>query len=252
MRYFIHLSYLGTNYSGWQRQTNAVSVQQMIEDALSKILKEKVLIHGCGRTDAGVHARQYFAHVDIKQALNFDLVVRLNLVLPHDISIYNLIQVDAENHAQYDAIKRSYVYHLHTKKMPLKTYTSAYYNVNQLNISKIKEAVHILKNTIDFRSLCKNPDLYKHTKCSIQHIEFNEHTDHEYSLMITADRFLRGMIRYIIARLIDIGTEKLTIEEFSTTLANRENFHFKFSKQGFPQGLYLYKIQYPYLRLKVV
>lgn len=247
MRYFLHLAYQGTNYSGWQRQTTAMSVQQVIEDSISKVLKEKIYIHGCGRTDAGVHASQYFAHIDIKRDIDFDFVERINMVLPSDISIYELIPVEDSCHAQYDVSFRTYNYDFHIKKIPSKSEISAYYSIQTLDLGLINQAILILKNNKDFRSLCKNPDLYKHTICNIQSIEFSEVSENEFRLVITADRFLRGMIRYIIGRLLDIGTGKLAIEEFSSTLSLRSEFGFRFQKQGFPQGLYLSKVVYPYL-----
>lgn len=252
MRYFLHLAYLGTNYSGWQRQTNAVGIQQVIEESISKVLKEKVFIHGCGRTDAGVHASQYFAHVDFEREFDFNFIERINLVLPYDISIYDLIPMNDHNHAQYDVTARTYTYHLHTKKIPHKSFTSSYYNTPDLNLLKIGEAIKILKATKDFRSLCKHPDLYKHTLCKLHQVEFKQYSEYEYALIIKADRFLRGMIRFIIARLIDIGTGKLSIEEFSTTLSTKADFGFKFIKQGYPQGLFLSKIEYPYMTKDVV
>jgi len=247
MRYFLHLAYQGTNYSGWQRQTTAISIQQVIEDSISKMLKEIVFIHGCGRTDAGVHASQYFAHIDIKRAIDFNFVERINLVLPSDISIYELIPVDEEFHAQYDVSFRTYNYDFHIKKIPSKAEISAYYNIQKLDLALINQAILILKNTVDFRSLCKNPDLYKHTNCTIKKLEFKQLDENSFRLIITADRFLRGMIRYIIGRLLDIGTGKLSVEEFSSTLSTRSEFGFRFQKQGFPQGLYLSKVEYPYL-----
>jgi len=248
MRYFLHLAYQGKNYSGWQRQSTAISIQQVIEDSISKVLKKKIYIHGCGRTDSGVHATQYFAHIDIQQSIEFDFVKRINLVLPDDISIYELIPVEQNFHAQYDAIARSYTYYFHTKKTPSKSETSAYYNVNELDITKMNKAVEIIQKTKDFRSLCKNPDLYKHTNCRIENIKLSViNENNSYKLEIKADRFLRGMIRYIMARLIDVGTHKLSLEEFDSTLSTQSEFNFKYQKQGYPQGLYLSKVEYPYL-----
>jgi len=248
MRYFLHLAYQGKNYRGWQRQSNVISIQQVIEDSISKMLKEKVYIHGCGRTDSGVHATQYFAHIDISKDIDFDFVRRINLILPHDISIYELIPVEEDFHAQHDAKVRSYTYYMHIKKIPSKSDTSAYYKIDKLDMDKIKPAIGILRETKDFRSLCKSPDIYKHTLCNIYQLDFIEQNENiSYRLEIKADRFLRGMIRYIVARLIDIGTDKLSLEEFSSTLSSRSDFGCKFQRPGYPQGLYLSKVEYPYL-----
>ena len=251
MRYFLHLAYQGTNYSGWQRQTTAISVQEVVEDSISKILKRKIHIHGCGRTDSGVHASQYFAHLDIECPIEFDFVERLNLVLPEDISAYDLIPVEDTSHAQYDAKLRTYTYNLHTKKIPVISTTSAYYNINHLDVENMQKAIEILKSTSDFRSLCKNPDIYKHTLCKIKVLQFKQLNMYEFQLIIKADRFLRGMIRYIVARLLDVGTGKLSVEIFEETILNRSEFGFKFHKKAHPQGLYLSKIQYPYLEREV-
>lgn len=248
MKYFLHLAYQGTNYSGWQRQTTAISVQQVIEDSISKMLKEKIHIHGCGRTDAGVHASSYFAHIKIHREINFDFVRRINLVLPPDISIYKLIPVDDHCHAQYDVLFRTYTYYFHLNKIPSKSEISAYFNIQKIDREKIHEALQIIQQTDDFRSLCKNPDLYKHTRCKIQMLNLVELEEKNcFKLEIKADRFLRGMIRYIVARLLDIGTGKLDIELFASTLAARSEFDFRFQKQAYPQGLYLSEVEYPYI-----
>jgi len=252
MRYFLHLAYQGKNYSGWQRQTRAISIQQVIEDAISKMLKEKIFIHGCGRTDAGVHASQYFAHVDIQREIDFDFVERINLMLPDDIAIYELIPVDNSCHAQYDVKFRSYSYYFHLKKNPSKSQTSAYYNLKTIDLDKINQAIQIIKQTEDFKSLCKNPDLYKHTRCKIEELTLVSLDESSYKLQIKADRFLRGMIRYIVARLLDIGTGRLDLELFTSTLSNRSEFDYRYHKKGFPQGLYLSKVEYPYFDEEIV
>jgi len=248
MRYFLHLAYQGTHYHGWQRQTTARSVQQVIEDSIAKMIKHKVFIHGCGRTDAGVHASQYFAHIDLPYSFDYDFVERINRILPSDISIYELIEVAPECHAQYDARQRTYTYYFHTKKIPAKSKISAYYPIGQLDLTKLYKALDILKTIQDFRSLCKNPDVYKHTICKISSLNLQPAEDgYSYALEIKADRFLRGMIRYIVARLLDVGSDKLDLELFATTLASGASFDFRFQKQGYPHGLFLTKVEYPYL-----
>jgi tRNA pseudouridine38-40 synthase len=248
MRYFLHLAYQGDNYSGWQRQSTATSIQQVIEDSISKMLDEQIFIHGCGRTDAGVHATQYFAHIDILRDIDFDFVERINFMLPSDIAIYELIPVEKSSHAQYDVQFRTYTYYFHLQKIPAMSRVSAYYNVDNLDINEVRKALQIIKTANDFRSLCKNPDLYKHTRCKIEQLELTELSEKGcFKLTIKADRFLRGMIRYIIARLIDIGTHRLTLDLFATTLSKRAEFDYRFQKQGYPQGLYLSKVDYPYL-----
>lgn len=254
MRHFIHLSYQGTKYRGWQRQANERSVQATIEDLLSKMLKTKTIIHGCGRTDAGVHASQYFVHANIPENLDYDPVERLNHILPNDIAIYEIIPMEDQYcNAQTDAIARSYEYYLHFDKIPQLKDTSTYFKVSDLDVKAMQAAVKILQNTSDFRSLCKGPDIYKHTRCNIQSVSLRvTHDGRRMLFSITANRFLRAMIRNIVARLIDIGKGDLSLDDFTDVVSNQKEFEFPFHKQAPPTGLYLSKVMYPYLERDVV
>jgi tRNA pseudouridine38-40 synthase len=246
MRYFLNLAYQGTNYSGWRRQVNTNNtIQQIIEDALSQMLSVSTVIHGCGRTDAGVHATEYYAHTDIENIPNYDFINRINHMLPEDVAIHRFIPVQSTAHAQYDATWRTYEYYFHLIKTPHLHLTSAYYNYSSLDFSSINEGLEIIQSTRDFRALCKHPDIYKNTDCIIKQIEIEKILGNEcYKLTVTANRFLRGMIRYMIARLLDIGTGKLRTTEFKKQLKSKQSFEFPFHKQGHPQGLYLSKIEY--------
>lgn len=254
MKYFIHLAYQGTKYRGWQRQAKEKSVQATIEDQLTKILKTKTIIHGCGRTDAGVHASQYFAHAYIPKHLDYNLVERLNYALPDDISIYELIPMeDKFSNAQTDAIARRYDYYMHFRKTPILKDISTYFKVQNLDVEAMQSAIKILSQIEDFRSLCKGPDIYKHTKCNIQSIHLTStHNSTRMKFSITANRFLRAMIRNIVARLINIGTGELSISEFEEIVKNCSEFQFPFHKQAPPTGLYLSKVVYPYLEREVI
>ncbi len=251
MRYFLRLAYQGTNYSGWQRQVNTKNtIQQIIEEALSKMLGTPIFIHGCGRTDAGVHATEYYAHVDIHTLPKYDIVDRINYILPDDIAIFDITQTSKTYHAQHDAIWRTYEYYFHLSKTPHLQLTSAFYHYRSLDFDKMNEALAILKSIKDFRSLCKHPDVYKNTDCIINAIKIDQIPGIErFKLTVTANRFLRGMIRYMIARILDIGSEKLKLSEFESQLLSKQSFEFPFHKQGHPQGLYLSKIEYPELLL---
>ena len=253
MRHFIHLAYQGTKYRGWQRQAKERSVQATIEDQLSKMLKTKTIIHGCGRTDAGVHASQYFVHANIPEDLDYDPVERLNHILPDDIAIYEMIPMEDQFcNAQTDAIARSYEYYMHFDKIPQLKDTSTYFKVSDLDINAMQTAVNIISNTTDFRSLCKGPDIYKHTRCNIQSTAIEVSYDGRRILFsITANRFLRAMIRNIVARLINIGTRELSLEQFEEIVSNQKEFEFPFHKQAPPTGLYLSKVVYPYLEREV-
>jgi tRNA pseudouridine38-40 synthase len=247
MRYFLKLAYQGTNYSGWQRQVNTPNtVQETIEGALSKMLDTQTFIHGCGRTDAGVHSTEYFVHLDIESLPSYDVVSRLNHMLPDDISISKIIEVKPKTNAQHDAKWRTYEYDFHLIKTPKLYLTSSYYNYVDLDFDKMNLGIEIIKSTKDFRSLCKHPDVYKNTDCIIKDASIKKVEGLErYKFTITANRFLRGMIRYMVARLLDIGDGKLKVDDFEKQLNSKQSFEFPFHKQGHPQGLYLSKIEYP-------
>lgn len=253
MRHFIHLAYQGTKYRGWQRQAKEQTVQATIEDQLSKMLKTKTIIHGCGRTDAGVHASQYFVHANIPTDLDYDPVERLNHILPDDIAIYEIIAMEDQYcNAQTDAIARSYEYYMHFDKIPQIKDNSTYFKVNNLNIPAMEKGVNIIADTVDFRSLCKGPDIYKHTRCNVQAASLKVASDGRSMVFsITANRFLRAMIRNIVARLIDIGKGELSLEKFKDVVSNQKEFEFPFHKQAPPTGLYLSKVVYPYLERDV-
>lgn len=250
MRYFIHLSYDGTNYRGWQRQqVNPETVQEVIEQKLSKIFKKKVYIHGCGRTDAGVHSSQYVIHVNVDEAPAFDLKFLLNKNLPRDIVVFDVIEVDDDQHCQYDAMARTYDYFIHWKKDPSLFRYSSFYEIENLDFSKMKEAAALILKTKDFKALCKQSDLYPNTLCTITKCEvFVNEEMGRLRFNITSNRFLRGMIRYCIFFLLEVGMGKLTLEEFEQVLNQEKEFVDKLP--AFPNGLFLSKIEYPYLTLK--
>lgn len=246
MRHFFHIGYNGFNYHGWQRQSEHISIQQVLEENLSKILKEPITALGCGRTDAQVHASQYFFHADIKEKWDFDLVFRLNKMLPADIAVFDVIPVEENAHAQYDARQRTYDYFIHTYKDPFLAQASSFYLENNLNLYKMKEAVALLSKYKDYRAFCKSPDQYKHTDCNISSAKlFSDKNGDKIRFQISSDRFLHGMIRAIAAKLLKVGRNEITVDEFENHLIKKEtqpNLEF-----AYPQGLYLSKVVYPYL-----
>ena len=151
MRYFFHIAYHGTRYSGWQKHPRALSVQEVLETAMGKILKQPVAIVGCGRTDAHVHASQYFFHTDIEKEWDFDLFFRLNKILPDDIAIFDIIPMQGQPHARFDAVKRSYDYFIHTYKDPFLNKFSSLYPLYDLDFEKMKAAVALLPLYNDYR-----------------------------------------------------------------------------------------------------
>ena len=247
MRHFIYISYKGTRFHGWQRQTRHLSIQQSLEESLGKIFKKKIKIHGCGRTDAGVHASQYFFHCDLHPPFSFDPVFRLNKVLPDDISVNELIPVDPGAHAQYDARKRTYEFHIHTFKDPMLNEISSLYPMSQADLSSMKQAAGLLVGRKDFVAFCKSPGKYKHTLCTIHSAELFSNADHtRLCFRITADRFLQGMVRSLMSEIINTGTRQRSLAEFKLLLEDkkaRRNITF-----AYPQGLHLVRIEYPYLQ----
>ena len=242
MRYFLHLAYKGTRYHGWQRQPNVSSIQETIESALSTILSQSTRIHGCGRTDAGVHASQFFAHFDHDSEFDFDLVFRLNKMLPRDIVIQELMRVEDRRHAQFDARERTYLYNMHFNPDPFVQALSTF-NQDDLDWSEIETAFEKLVTISDFGNLCKSPNQYKHTKCNISfaEIRFSEKRD-SVVFEIRADRFLQGMVRLIIARMLDIGAGKLSLTEFEQKMETQTPF--QYNNTAYPQGLFLSKVRY--------
>ncbi len=250
-RYFLHLSYVGTRYRGWQRQPEVPSVQEEIEAALSKIFKTEMTIYGCGRTDAGVHASQYFAQFQTEEEWDFDLVFRLNKVLPDDISIHDLIPCKGTNHARYDASERSYQYFLHTNKTAHLSTISTLHESSVLDFAKMHEAVFLIPKYTDFIGFCKTPDLHPSTICEIKKVDFTQNKNGtQFCFEITANRFLRGMIRNLMARIILVGSGEITLAEFEEVLRNGQKD--KLPILAPPQGLYLSKVVYPYLELESV
>ncbi len=250
MRYFIHLGFDGTNYRGWQRQKQPRNtVQEVIEDTLSKLFKQDLSAYGCGRTDAGVHASQYLIQINLDRAPSFDLKFRLNKNLPDDIAVFDIIEVDDDQHVRYDAVARSYDYFIHWKKDPVLMRYSAFYDDLTLDFGLMQTATTMLGNTHDFRPVCKQPDIYPNTICQITHCKL--YIDEERGRLrfaITSNRFLRGMIRFCIFFLLKIGSKEMTLSELADILAQRTVLEEKVP--AFPNGLFLSKIVYPYLELK--
>ena len=248
MRYFLHISYKGTPYHGWQRQTNAISVQQVLEDHLSKMMGTRIICHGCGRTDAGVHASQYFCNIDIAEKWNFDFIFRINKMLPHTIVVHEIIPVAEKANTQYDAIRRTYTYFFHFQKNAFLHDLSSFYLLENLDFEKIKKAVELLNQNRDYRAFCISPDFYKTTICEVGDAQvFINKEKTKMRFEISSNRFLRGMIRILSAHLLDVGTGKLSLDKFEHHLVTGERP--RFHNIAYPQGLYLSKIEYPYLSL---
>lgn len=245
MRYFFHIGYKGTNYRGWQRQNNVTSVQEVLEDNLSKLLKEKVVCIGCGRTDAGVHSSQYFFHINTDKIWTDNLLYPLNKILPPDISVYNVHEVGPNDHSQFSASERTYNYFIHTKKNPFLSEISSFYSIIP-DIVKINKAISILTKYRDYRALCKSPDRHNNTLCDIYSVQFfTDFSKTNFRLQITANRFLKAMIRILVHELIEVGVGLKSTEQFEEMIKSKTSP--QFLNLAHPQGLYLSHIKYPFL-----
>ncbi len=246
MRYFIELQYLGTNYHGWQVQPNAISVQQLIENALSTLLRERINIVGAGRTDAGVHAKQMYAHFDTNSNIDkITILHRLNAFLPKDISIVSIVMVAKDAHARFDAISRSYEYHIYLGKNPFNIETSWQIYHPKLDIDLMNKAASILLDYSNFKCFSKTHTDVHTYNCTITEAkwEFNNNT---LVFHITANRFLRNMVRAIVGTLYNVGKGKISVNDVHTILKSEDR-----SKAGFSvpaKGLFLTRVVYPYLK----
>ena len=231
------MGFNGYNYRGWQRQPKALNVQQVVETTLSQILKVPVSIMGCGRTDAQVHASQFFFHADIEEAWDYDLLFRINKTLPDDIAVFEIIPVKDNHHARFDATQRTYDYFIHTYKDPFLGTLSSLYLIKSLNLQKMNEAVTLLTRYKDYRAFCKTPAVYRTTICEVTSARlFADVNGDKIRFQITANRFLGRMIRMIMGKLLEIGKGELSVEEFENYLITKESPII--FKVAYPQGLY--------------
>lgn len=246
MRYFFEIQYDGSQYHGWQYQPNAISVQEVIETNLSKVFRSKTSIMGCGRTDTGVHASQYFFHCDVDESLNNEFAFKMNGMFPKDISITKIHSVDEKAHARFDATKREYTYRISLVKDPFEVNRSWIIPYYKLDIEAMQQAANDLKNYNDFPNLCKAGSDVKTHICKIFSSELSVQTNKNHLVYhIAANRFLRNMIRRIVGLLIQIGRGQLTLTDFNDCLSTKQPF--KYITLAPPEGLYLSKIEYPYL-----
>lgn len=248
MRYFFHIGYNGYPYRGWQKLPSHNSVQIIVESTLSQILKTPISVVGCGRTDSHVHAPQFFFHADIQHQWDFDLAFRLNKNLPPDIAVFDILPMDETRHARFDAFERTYDYFIHTHKDPFLEQFSAPYASEQWNVRPMKDAVALLLRYEDYKAFCKTPSMQRSTICRISKANlFVSKSDNGFRFEITANRFLSGMIRVLMGKLVKIGRGELSVDEFESQLASTSSSGE--IERAYPQGLYLSKVTYPYLDL---
>lgn len=242
MRYFIELAYKGTNYHGWQIQPDAISIQEVIEKALSIKLQEKISLIGAGRTDTGVHASFFVAHFESNN--NFDsqkLIYGLNNLIGKEIVIYKIYKVANDKHARFDAISRTYEYRILQKRNPFLIETTSFFK-EKLDVVLMNQACKQLYNYSDFTSFSKLHTDTKTNNCKIM-FAFWEQREDVLVFTITADRFLRNMVRAIVGTMLEVGTKKINIQEFSQIIEQKDRS--KAGKSAPAEGLFLNQIVYP-------
>jgi len=242
LRYFIELSYNGKAYHGWQVQPNAISVQEVIDAALCRLLQQDISIMGAGRTDAGVHASQMFAHFDSDVVLDTKtLVYKLNCYLPKDVAIYDIFMVKNDAHARFHATRRTYNYRISNQKNVF-TFDYAYLMQKPLDIDKMNAACAILLQYKDFECFSKTHTDVHTFNCDITEAYWVK-TDLEFTFVITADRFLRNMVRAIVGTMVNIGLGKTEVNDLHDIISSKNRSEAGFSVPA--HGLYLTKVTYP-------
>lgn len=237
----MELAYLGRAYHGWQKQPNAISVQEIVENTLFTLLRVPSEIVGAGRTDAGVHAKQLFAHFDSEEKLEKELVFRLNSLLPKDIAVLDLFQVKPDAHARFDALNRTYEYHIIQKKDPFAV-DAAYLVKRNLNVDLMNQAAQLLLKHSNFKCFSKSSTDVKTYNCNIE-TAFWEQKDEKLIFNIKADRFLRNMVRAIVGTLLEVGLERMKVKEINKIIESENRSEAGASVPA--HGLYLTKIEYP-------
>jgi tRNA pseudouridine38-40 synthase len=243
MRYFITFSYDGTNYHGWQIQPNGVSVQEKLQWALSTLLREEIVVTGAGRTDAGVHARMMVAHFEMEDGSfdDKDLVYKLNRLLPQDIAVKKIEPVSDYMHARFSATSRTYHYYIHTAKNPfLRAYSCDLHY--PLDFEKMNEAGRLLTGYEDFGAFCKAHSDVKTTLCHVTRAEWIQTGETTWYFEITANRFLRNMVRAVVGTMIDVGRGKLSLEDFCKVIEGKKRSDAGESMPG--NALFLEDIKY--------
>jgi tRNA pseudouridine38-40 synthase len=242
-KYFIELAYKGTKFHGWQFQPNAISVQQCLEKSMSTITRESITVAGAGRTDTGVHASYFVAHFDSSQPNldHPDFTHKLNSFLPEAISIFGISKVSSEAHARFDAVSRTYQYHLNLRKDPFLVETSWYF-FRPPDVEKMNKACEILFEYIDFTSFSKLHTDVKTNNCKIIQAEWNQHGN-KLVFTVKADRFLRNMVRAMVGTLLEVGIGKMDVADFRKVIERKDRGAAGLSVPA--HGLFLTDIEYP-------
>lgn len=242
MRFFITLSYDGTRFHGWQIQPNGISVQGELQRGLSLLLRQEIIVTGAGRTDAGVHASMMVAHFDYVGELDCrQLAYKLNKLLPQDIAVQKVEQVSDDLHARFSATSRTYYYHVHTEKSPFERHYSCELHY-PLDFDKMNEAARILMEYEDFGAFCKSHADVKTTLCHVTKAEWHQTSSFTWYFEITANRFLRNMVRAVVGTLIEVGRGRMTLDDFRTVIEGKRRTEAGESMPG--NALFLVNITY--------
>jgi len=238
----VQFSYFGKTYHGWQKQPNAITVQSVLQDAMSTLLRTEIVLMGAGRTDAGVHALQMFAHFDTRQIEErSELMYRLNALLPDTIAVQNIMPVRKEAHARFDAIARTYEYWITQQKNVFLT-DKAYYLKQQLNVNQMNTAAKLLVNHKDFECFSKSNTAVHTFNCDVTFAQW-EMKNEGLVFTITANRFLRNMVRAIVGTLINVGVGKTSVADLVRILDSKDRSEAGVSVPA--KGLYLTRVMYP-------
>jgi len=244
-RFFLRLAYDGTNFCGWQNQNEQESVQGTIESALTTLFRSPQKILGCGRTDTGVHADDFYAHWDFDESIDELTCMKLNSILPRSIAIKEIFEVSNEFHSRYSATRRTYHYFIHTQKNPFRRLYSYEYPHHQLRLDLMDKAARELLKYNEFLPLIKLDKEKQKTKCTLFSSHIEQVEPHYYRYEISANRFLHNMVRRIVGTLVLIGREKLSLEEFTYSMQHQTPM--RLINLAPANGLHLVKIDYPFL-----
>lgn len=240
-RYFIEVAYMGTRFSGFQVQENALTVQSEIDHGISVLMRERVETTGSSRTDAGVHARQNFLHFDLERPLHAQFVYKMNAILPPDIVVKGVYPVADDAHSRFAATGRSYEYTLYTSKDPFLR-DRGYFYPYRLDMGLLQEAAGILMEYVDFSTFSKRNTQVKTFNCSIRESVWREE-EGRIVYNVSANRFLRGMVRGMVGTMLRVGRERLSVEGFRAAIESKDCTQADFAVP--PQGLSLMKVHYP-------
>lgn len=242
LRYFLEIAYNGKNYFGWQRQPEQISVQQVLEESLTTLLRSEIKIIGAGRTDTGVHAKQIFAHFDFDEIENkSEFIFRMNSYLPKDISVKNILNVKEDAHARFDATQREYEYVISLQKDPFSQDFA--FQINTIpNVDSMNEAAELLLHHRNFQCFSRSKTDVKTYNCTIVKAKW-EASNNTLIFSIVADRFLRNMVRAIVGTLLDVGYGKTSLEDFKDILKSKNRGEAGASAPA--KALYLTKVVYP-------